>query len=149
MPMNKTNCEACNPPEKYKKLDLKEYKYWLVGLHSNQCYLGRSVIILKRHLEDMFDITEDEKNELFVITKHLRDTLRSAFHPDLFNYATLGNGVSHVHLHVVPRYKQPVTFQTHVFQDLRWGKNYSGYDKSFSIPQEILMLIHDKIRSLL
>lgn len=138
--MNK-KCLACNPSAEYKKLDIKEYKYWLIGLHANQAYLGRSVIILKRHLEDIFDISLDEREELFTITKQLRESLSINFQPDRFNYATLGNEVSHVHLHVIPRYKHERIFIKTKFIDERWGKNYSPYNKQFTVSENILQNI--------
>ncbi len=139
-------CSMCQDLPEYKKYLIKKYKYWRVELYSNQSYLGRCVIILNRHLEDFFDITHDELNELYAITKKLRDAIKSSFHPDLFNYASLGNDTRHVHLHVVPRYSRIVTFHGHKFEDKKWGYNYSGYDKTFKLSDDLIHIIIREIQ---
>lgn len=144
--MREVYCEACNPPEKYKELEITEGQYWKVGLHSNQFYLGRCVVVLKRHVDDLLDVTEEERGELFDITKRLRDTVRELFNVDMFNYAAFGNEVGHTHLHFIPRYQTKRDFLGVIFEDKNWGKNYAPYDRNFSISQEVKLAIRDKIR---
>jgi len=136
----------CSTPEEFKKFRIKDYKFWHVELRSNQNYLGWCLVILNRHLEDLMDISAEEKNELFSITKDLRNTLRKAFNPDMINYASLGNVTQHVHLQVVPRYKQAVEFEGMTFEDKNWGGNYSPYDKNFKVSGEVYTKIIDKIK---
>jgi len=140
-------CLICKNPLKFKKLDIKEYNFWKVGLHENQYYLGRCVASLKRHLEDLFDISEEEKRELFKIVKSLRTALRKSFSPDLLNYSSLGNEVRHVHLHITPRYKEDKVFSGIKFEDKRWGKNPSPYDKNFKIPSQVYKEILETIKN--
>lgn len=135
------NCEFCN----LKGLTIKEYKNWVVHLSDDQRYLGRCIIRLRRHLEDFFDINEEELKELFEITKKLRDAIKEIFGAGMFNYATLGNVVRHVHLHFIPRYSKKVNFLGIIFEDERWGQNYAPYNK-FKISQEIKSKIIDKIK---
>ncbi|MCL5438382.1 MAG: HIT family protein [Patescibacteria group bacterium] len=116
-------------------------------MQEDQYYLGRCVILLKRHLEDFFDINENELKELFKITKNLRDVVKKVFGADMFNYATLGNVERHVHLHFIPRYSKKVVFKGIAFEDKNWGKNYAPYNKNFKIPKNVLMKIKDTIKS--
>lgn len=138
-------CEFCDN-DKFIELRIKEYRNWIVELYSNQCYLGRCVIRLKRHLEDFFEINEEELKELFEITKKLRDTIKELFGADMFNYASLGNVTRHVHLHFIPRYSKKINFSGFTFEDKRWGQNYTPSDREFKIPKEIQSAIRDKIR---
>jgi len=110
---------------KDKKLDIKRYRHWTVALYENQSYLGRCVIYLNNHKEDFFDLRKEELNELMKIGKKLKYALKELFKTTKFNYAWLGMGIPHLHLHFVPRYKKPVIFQGRIFKDKRWGKNYS------------------------
>lgn len=137
----------CQSLPQYKNFIIHEYKYWKIELHSNQSYLGRSLIILKRHLEDFFDISQEEEEELFFITRNFKNAVKKAFNPEMFNYASLGNESRHVHLHIVPRYSKSVNFHGYNFEDKRRGKNYSGYDKNFTIPEDVLMAIKDALNS--
>lgn len=40
----------------FEKLKIKDYKHWELGLHSNQCYLGRTCIWA--HREEDIDIID-------------------------------------------------------------------------------------------
>lgn len=126
---------------------LRDFMHWTVYLHPNQCYLGRCIVVLKRaHVSDLFDIRPNEKEELFVITKVLRDILKTTFQPDLFNYAVQGNIDPQLHLHVIPRYKEPRTCAGMTFTDHNWGKNYSPYDHSFTVSDLVLNQIKMMIK---
>ena len=67
----------------------------------------------------------------------------------MFNYATLGNVVNHVHLHLIPRYKEEMIFDGITFKDKNWGRNYASYDTGFTIPEEATLRIRDRLKSLL
>lgn len=114
-------CSMCSEPEEFKKFNIKEYEFWRVQLHSNQCYLDRCIIILKHHLEDLFDISEEERDELFQIGKELRGAQIKAFSANMVNYYSLGNETRHLHLHVIPRYNKPREFTGVTFTDDRWA----------------------------
>ena len=137
----------CQNPENFRKLFIKEFKYWKLALHNNQCYLGRCVVILKRHAEDMFEISNEERDELFEIVKKLKGALSETFQPDLMNYSSLGNEVRHLHLHVIPRYNKNVEFAGITFMDKRWGQNPSPYDKGFTVPENVYERLVEKISS--
>ncbi len=139
--MKYMNCEFCN----LQGLIIKEYKNWAVHLADDQRYLGRCIIRLRRHTEDFFDINEEELKDFFEITKKLRNAVRENFGADMFNYATLGNTVRHVHLHFIPRYSKEVNFSGINFKDERWGQNYVPYNK-FEVSEEIKLEIIRRIR---
>ena len=143
--MSTDDCEFCNQDTNFTKTVIKNYKYWRIELHANQNYLGRSAVILNRHLEDIFDISIEEREELFQITKKLRDSLIKVFGADMLNYTSLGNIVQHVHLHVIPRYENPAMFADITFNDERWGQNYAPYNREFRIPEGLYMKIKEEI----
>ena len=140
-------CTFCQKNTENDWLLIKKYKYWRVELRSNQNYLGWSLVILNRHVEDLMDITVDERSELFRITKKLRNAITKAFQTDHFNYASLGNKTRHLHLQVVPRYSKEVVFHGVTFIDNNWESNYSPYDKDFDVPIGIKKTIIQTIQS--
>lgn len=140
-------CNFCEHPEQFEHLKIKEYELWLVHLSPNQSYLGWCDISLKRHLEDIFEVGKSEAKELTHVVKSLKTAIRQSFDNDIFNYTSLGNSGRHVHLHVVPRYSQAVTFAGRTFIDQRWGKNYSPYDKEFRIEEKIMEIIKKQIQA--
>ena len=140
------NCLFCDNHE-LEEFKIKEYNYWIVDLSINQCFLGRCTIRLKRHLEDFFDINEEELKEFFEITRKVRNVIKEVFGADMFNYATLGNLVRHVHLHLISRYSKKVHFEGYTFKNTGWGKHYRLHQKDdFKIPKEIQMAIKDRIK---
>jgi diadenosine tetraphosphate (Ap4A) HIT family hydrolase len=140
-------CHKCDSPEYYTKWEIKKFPLWTIYIHPNQCYLGRCFVVLNRHMEDFFDITQEELDEYFLVVKKLRDSVRELFQADLFNYAILQNNLHHVHLNFVPRYKEPKVVNGIQFIDQRWGHNYSPYDKNFEIQGGLLIQIRDKIKA--
>ena len=140
-------CPFCNQRDEYKYLNIKDFKHWKLMLHEHQCYLGRSIIALKRHDEDIFNCTTEELIELREISIKLRNTIKELWGADMFNYCSLGNGIRHVHLHLIPRYSNPVEFENVTFTDERWGKNYAPHNTEFKVSTEILTKIVDKIKN--
>ncbi|MEM0083925.1 MAG: HIT family protein [Candidatus Methanomethylicia archaeon] len=136
-------CPFCD--EEINKITIYEGRYWKITLNPNQYYLGRSMIILKRHLEDPLELSDDELMELISLTKTFVKVLKKIFQPDLFNYAMLGNIVRHLHLHIIPRYKTERIFEGIKFVDENWGKHYYPYPQ-MEIKLEILQKIVDKIK---
>ena len=132
---------------KDKKFFIRDYNKWKVVLHPNQCYLGRCLIIAKRHVEDLFEINDQEEKELFEVVRKLKGALEEVFNPNLLNYASLGNKVPHLHLHVIPRYERSVEYCGIVFSDKKWGSNPYPYEKDFSIPEKIYDQIISGIKS--
>lgn len=128
-------CRFCNLD--FRSVTIYEGEYWRVVLNSNQYYLGRVIIVLKRHLEDPLELSRDELNELIELSRKTVMVLKKLFQPDLINYAMLGNIIRHVHLHVIPRYKSERFFGGVRFIDENWGKHYYPYPE-FEIPLEIM-----------
>ncbi len=132
--------------EDYSKYLIKEYKHWLVQVHTNQSYLGRCIVWCKReNALDLADATLDEQKELFAILEKLRETAKKVFQPDWFNYAFLGNETRHLHGHFIPRYSSPRQFEGTTFVDEQWGHNYKT-DKNFVTPPEVLETIKLKLK---
>lgn len=130
----------------YSKQLIKDYKYWTLGVHSNQGYLGRCVVWCKRQdATDLTDATIDEQKELFIILNELKIALNRAFSPDWFNYSFLGNEVPHLHGHIVPRYYKTKTFLNTEFEDKLFGKHYKT-DNGFITTEKILFGVRDEIK---
>lgn len=132
----------------YQLLKIKSYKHWDVYLHENQCYLGRVFILLKEDegVEDFLAIEGDVREEFFLIGEEVKTALKSLFQPDKMNYAALSNVSNKIHVHCVPRYKQPRIFAGVEFIDTRWGKNYAPYDRSFVLEESVLFKIRDVLK---
>jgi diadenosine tetraphosphate (Ap4A) HIT family hydrolase len=137
-------CLLCSTD--FSKSLLHEGKYWNIVLNIEQHYLGRSFIMLKRHEENVFKLTREEREELWDLAKKTVEVLTRVFHPDMFNFAILGKlATRHIHLHIYPRYKEKrITFDE-TFEDERFGQNFGSYEKR-EIENEIFAKITNEMR---
>lgn len=76
---------------------------------------GHLLIISKRHIQDLFDLTHKEFGDLYLMLKECREKLLVECNrkPDGFNVGAncgeaAGQTVFHFHLHVIPRFKHDV-----------------------------------------
>jgi len=148
----KKGCDFCKLPKEYEKFIIKDdYKNWIVDLSIDQYFPGKCIVRLKRHLEDVFDLNKNEREELFFISKRIRNVIRKLFHPIHFNYKFLGNSCRHVHLHLIPRYRKQIKIGKFTFQDQGWknGKlvEYLPTRKQENrIKKETKIIIKNKIK---
>lgn len=74
---------------------------------------GHTLIIPKRHVASFFDLTQDERKDLFDMADEVKRILDERFHPDGYNIGVnvgeaAGQSIFHVHLHLIPRYSGDV-----------------------------------------
>ncbi len=135
--------------EDFSKFLIKEYKHWAIYIHENQGYLGRCVVWCKREdALDLTDATDEEREELFLVLRELKEAVEKVFAPDWFNYSFLGNETRHLHGHFIPRYAKPKTFMNAVFEDNLYGHNYKT-DHSFKTTPEVLKAVQKEIKEVL
>ena len=78
-------------------------------------YPGFCRVILQRHAREMTDLAPDEQQRLMRVVLTVESALREALAPDKVNLASLGNMVSHVHWHVIPRFRDDRHFPAPVW----------------------------------
>jgi len=69
---------------------------------------GEVLIIPRRHVEDISDLTEDELIEIVKISRTIESTVRKAFDADGSMLYVLNGAVQHIHhlhIHIIPRYE--------------------------------------------
>lgn len=69
---------------------------------------GHSLIIPRRHVESLFELTEEELAEFMKMGRDMARLLGRVFNTDAFDWAiqekeAAGQSVPHLHMHVVPR----------------------------------------------
>ena len=116
--MEKTSeCPLCKLNAEREYSYLKEFLHWHVRVAPCQHMLGAMIISTKRHTVGLSTVTRDELLELHEIQKELERALTALFQPDRFNYIQMGNVVTHLHLHLVPRYAKPRAFAGKTWED--------------------------------
>jgi diadenosine tetraphosphate (Ap4A) HIT family hydrolase len=74
-----------------------------VFLHEDQFFPGYVLLVLRRHVTELYDLTAAERASLMEEVSRVAQALARVFRPVKMNYELLGNLVPHIHWHVVPR----------------------------------------------
>ena len=72
-------------------------------LHDDQFFPGWSVLVLRRHATELFDLDQGERARVMDEVSEVARALKLAFDARKLNYALFGNLVPHVHWHLIPR----------------------------------------------
>lgn len=128
---NGVECPFCNIPKMNDQDGLLVHRgkeaYVVMNLYPYNP--GHLLICAYRHVADLTDLTESERDEIFFLTSHAMRTIRKVSAPAGFNLgmnqgAISGAGVAaHIHQHVVPRWSgdanfMPIIGQTKVLPQL-------------------------------
>ena len=128
---NDADCPFCKIPMMSDEDGLIVYRgtdaYVVMNLYPYNP--GHLLICAFRHVADLTELTESERNEISALTSHAMSTLREVSSPAGFNLgmnqgAISGAGVSaHIHQHIVPRWSgdanfMPIIGQTKVLPQL-------------------------------
>lgn len=73
-------------------------------------YPGFCRVIWNRHVKEMSDLDQPEREHLMSTVFTVEAALREALQPDKINLASLGNLTPHLHWHVIPRYRNDRNF---------------------------------------
>ena len=71
---------------------------------------GHTLVIPKRHIGSWFEITPEEQGAMLDLLGRAKAVLEEEFKPDGYNIGindgpTAGQTVPHLHMHLIPRYK--------------------------------------------
>ena len=70
---------------------------------------GHVLIIPRRHVASFFELTQEERKDMFNLADDVKHIVDNRFHPDGYNIGVnigeaAGQSIFHVHLHLIPRY---------------------------------------------
>jgi len=139
-------CILCTPAEDYFAT-IAFTKHWKITLWMNQAYLGRSLVIAKRHFGSYEEMTNEEAEEYREILRRYLPALKETFGSTHFNVAYLMNQAfrlenpdprrkegcpnPHFHWHVIPRYDGTRSFDGQSFVDPDFGNSFDFNRKQF------------------
>ena len=103
------NCPFCNL-EREKILETQMSFAIYDGYPVNE---GHALIIPKRHTANYFDLSLEEQKDCIELLNRVKGIVQEKYNPAGFNVGinineAAGQTVSHVHIHLIPRYKGDV-----------------------------------------
>jgi len=85
-------------PASFKVADLD---YSIVRLPKNQYMRGWTVVVLKRHANELFELGEDELAGFWREVALAARALDDIYHPAKINYCVFGHHCPHIHCHLL------------------------------------------------
>ena len=100
------SCFYCEKDERLSDLMVKvaELETSILYLNKDQTHTGRSIVAFNSHKKELFELSADELRQFSKDVANAAQALQQAFAPHKINYAIYGDHVSHLHVHLVPKY---------------------------------------------
>ena len=82
----------------------------LAILDLSQAQKGHTLVMPKKHFDTFLDADKETVNHVFEVTQNLANKIKKALNADGVNvlnnsYEAAGQTVMHMHVHIIPRYK--------------------------------------------
>ena len=75
-----------------------------VFLFKEQTYRGRCLVAYKDHVNDLNELSDEERNAFMADVVRVTRAMQKAFQPEKINYGAYSDKLSHLHFHLAPKY---------------------------------------------
>ena len=105
--MKDTNCAYCMRGELLEKFGIYvcDLSVSTLILFKEQSHPGRCIVAYKDHVSEIVDISEEDRNAFFADIDRAAKAIHAVFKPDKLNYGAYGDTGCHLHMHLVPKYR--------------------------------------------
>ena len=73
-------------------------------LFKEQTYRGRCLVAYNGHVNDLNELSDDERNAFMADVAQVTRAMQKAFNPEKINYGAYSDKLSHLHFHLAPKY---------------------------------------------
>ena len=105
--MKYNNCAYCMRGELLDKFGIYvcDLSVSTLVLFREQSHPGRCIVAYRDHVSEVVDISDDERNAFFEDVNRAAKAIHAVFSPDKLNYGAYGDTGCHLHMHLVPKYR--------------------------------------------
>lgn len=105
--MKDCNCGYCVGGEPLAQFGIKicDLDVSQLILFKEQSHPGRCIVAYKDHVSEIVNISDDERNRFFADVAKAANAIHKVFQPNKVNYGAYGDTGCHLHMHLVPKYK--------------------------------------------
>ena len=104
-------------------------------LFKEQSHPGRCIVAYKDHVGEIVEISDAERDAFFADVSCAAKAIHAAFHPDKLNYGAYGDTGRHLHVHLVPKYKDG--FEWGGVFEMNPGKTYLSSEEYAEMIEKI------------
>lgn len=101
--MSTLDCPACSGAWPAPEQRIADLGLAVAYLHDDQFFPGWTLLVLKRHATELFQLTREERGRLVEEVSAVAEALAATLRARKVNYELLGNQIAHIHWHVIPR----------------------------------------------
>lgn len=101
------NCMYCTKSDELKDfaVEIAELNESYISLCRDSDYKGRCVVVLKDHKSELYELDSKQFDVYMKEVCMVSRAIKRAFNADKINIAVYGDVVTHIHIHVVPKFK--------------------------------------------
>lgn len=105
--MKDQNCGYCMKDEHLDAFGIHicDLPSSVLVLFKEQSHPGRVIVAYKDHVSEIVDITDEETAAFYKDVRRVAAAIHKVFNPDKINYGAYGDTSGHLHVHLVPKYK--------------------------------------------
>ena len=74
-------------------------------LFKEQTYRGRCVVAYRHHINELFELSDAERDRFMADVARAAKAMQAAFNPAKINYGAYSDKLPHLHFHLVPKYR--------------------------------------------
>ena len=112
MPSPVSECLYCQNNDTLHQLMIKvaDLKVSQLFLFKEQSYTGRLNVVYKDHGVEFYELSDEQRNLFMEDVATAAKAMAKTFTPDKINYGAFSDTLSHLHMHIVPKYKDGYGF---------------------------------------
>ena len=100
------DCLYCtnNQTQKDLMIQFAELRVSRAFLFKEQTYRGRCLVAYNGHVNDLNELSDEERNAFMADVAQVTRAMQKAFNPEKINYGAYSDKLSHLHFHLAPKY---------------------------------------------
>ena len=112
MPTPISECLYCQDNETLHNLMIKicDLEVSQLFLFKEQSYPGRCNVVYNDHAVEFHELGDEQRNAFMRDVARTGKAIAKAFNPAKINYGAYADTISHLHMHIVPKYKDGYGF---------------------------------------
>jgi len=112
MPTPVSECLYCQNNDTLHRLmiEICDLEVSQLFLFKEQSYLGRCNVVYKDHGVEFHELSDAQRNAFMNDVARAAKAIALAYNPTKINYGAYADTLSHLHMHIVPKYKDGYGF---------------------------------------
>ena len=107
-----STCLYCQNNETLHNLMIKiaDLEVSQLFLFKEQSHLGRCNVVYKDHAVEFHELSDEQRSTFMSDVAKVANAIAAAFNPTKINYGAYADTISHLHMHIVPKYEDGFGF---------------------------------------